>query len=93
MTAANVPMEIDQGEDWSTTIVYTDDFDEPYNVIARDYHHTGDGKMAFRRVHRRRDERGLARQPQPGRFQTHDSEEEEEPVVLDEMRHASVQRT
>jgi hypothetical protein len=34
MGAANVPMEIDQGEDWTTTIVYTDDFDEPYNVIA-----------------------------------------------------------
>ena len=34
MVAANVPMEIDQGEDWTTTIVYTDDFDEPYNVIA-----------------------------------------------------------
>jgi hypothetical protein len=34
MSAANVPMEIDQGEDWTTTIVYTDDFDEPYNVIA-----------------------------------------------------------
>jgi hypothetical protein len=27
-------MEIDQGEDWTTTIVYTDDFDEPYNVVA-----------------------------------------------------------
>jgi hypothetical protein len=26
-------MEIDQGEDWTTSIVYTDDFDEPYNVI------------------------------------------------------------
>src|SRR4051812_48864538 len=34
MAAANVPMEIDQGEDWSATVVYTDDFDEPYNVIA-----------------------------------------------------------
>ena len=34
MGAAYVPMEIDQGEDWTTTIVYTDDFDEPYNVIA-----------------------------------------------------------
>jgi hypothetical protein len=34
MAAANVPMEIDQGEDWTTTIVYTDDFDDPYNVIA-----------------------------------------------------------
>lgn len=34
MGAAYVPMDIDQGEDWTTTIVYTDDFDEPYNVIA-----------------------------------------------------------
>jgi hypothetical protein len=34
MSAAFVPMEIDQGEDWSAAIVYTDDFDEPYNVIA-----------------------------------------------------------
>lgn len=34
MGAAYVPMEIDQGEDWTASIVYTDDFDEPYNVIA-----------------------------------------------------------
>jgi len=34
MGAAFVPMEIDQGEDWTSTIVYTDDFDQPYNVIA-----------------------------------------------------------
>ena len=34
MAAANVPMEIDQGEDWTSSIVYTNDFDEPYNVIA-----------------------------------------------------------
>ena len=34
MGAAFVPMEIDQGEDWTATVVYTDDFDEPYNVIA-----------------------------------------------------------
>jgi hypothetical protein len=34
MSAAFVPMEIDQGEDWTSTVVYTDDFDEPYNVIA-----------------------------------------------------------
>jgi hypothetical protein len=27
-------MEIDQGEDWTASIVYTDDFDQPYNVIA-----------------------------------------------------------
>jgi len=34
MGAAYVPLEIDQGEDWTTTIVYTDDLDQPYNVIA-----------------------------------------------------------
>ena len=34
MSAANVPLEIDQGEDWTTTIVYTDDLDMPHNVIA-----------------------------------------------------------
>jgi hypothetical protein len=34
VSAANVPMEIDQGEDWTSSIVYTDDFDLPYNVIA-----------------------------------------------------------
>lgn len=34
MGAANVPMDIDQGEDWTSTIVYTDDLDEPHNVIA-----------------------------------------------------------
>lgn len=34
MAAANVQMEIDQGEDWTSTIVYTDDNDQPYNVIA-----------------------------------------------------------
>ena len=34
MSAANVPIEIDQGEDWTSSIVYTDDFDQPYNVIA-----------------------------------------------------------
>lgn len=33
MAAAFVPLEIDQGEDWTISIVYTDDFDEPYNVI------------------------------------------------------------
>lgn len=33
MSAANVPMEIDQGEDWSCQLVWTDDFDEPYNVV------------------------------------------------------------
>ena len=30
MGAAYVPLEIDQGEDWSAQIVYTDEFDEPY---------------------------------------------------------------
>lgn len=34
MSAANVPLDIDQGEDWTSTVVYTNDFDEPYNVIA-----------------------------------------------------------
>lgn len=34
MSAANVPIDIDQGEDWTGTIVYTDDLDQPYNVIA-----------------------------------------------------------
>ena len=34
MSAANVPLDIDQGEDWTATIVYTDDLDQPYNVIA-----------------------------------------------------------
>lgn len=34
MSAAHVPLDIDQGEDWSAQIVYTDDFDEPYNIIA-----------------------------------------------------------
>ena len=34
MSAAYVPMEIDQGEDWSAQIVYTDEFDEPYNIKA-----------------------------------------------------------
>lgn len=33
MGAAHVPLDIDQGEDWTATIVYTDDFDQPYNVI------------------------------------------------------------
>jgi len=32
MGAAYVPMEIDQGEDWSAQVIYTDDFDEPYKV-------------------------------------------------------------
>ena len=34
MGAAYVPLDIDQGEDWTATIVYTDDLDQPYNVIA-----------------------------------------------------------
>lgn len=34
MSAANVPLDIDQGEDWTVSIIYTDDFDNPYNVIA-----------------------------------------------------------
>ena len=34
MGAAYVPLDIDQGEDWTAQLVYTDDFDEPYNVVA-----------------------------------------------------------
>jgi len=34
MAAAHVPIVIDQGEDWTASIAYTDDFDVPYNVIA-----------------------------------------------------------
>jgi hypothetical protein len=34
MSAANVPIEIDQGEDWSVQIVWTDDYDEPMKIIA-----------------------------------------------------------
>lgn len=34
MGAAYVPLDIDQGEDWTATIVYTDEMDQPYNVIA-----------------------------------------------------------
>lgn len=34
MGAAYVPMDIDQGEDWTTSVVYTDDYDEPYNIIG-----------------------------------------------------------
>jgi hypothetical protein len=34
MSAGYVPMDIDQGEDFSASIVYTDDFDQPLNVIA-----------------------------------------------------------
>jgi len=33
MSASYVPLEIDQGEDWTASIVYTDDMDEPHNVI------------------------------------------------------------
>jgi hypothetical protein len=34
MTAAYVPLEIDQGEDWTVQIVWTDDYDEPQKIIA-----------------------------------------------------------
>lgn len=34
MGAAYVPLDIDQGEDWTATIIYTDELDQPYNVIA-----------------------------------------------------------
>lgn len=33
MSAANVPLVIDQGEDWSCQIVWTDDYDEPFNIV------------------------------------------------------------
>ena len=33
MAAANVPIEIDQGEDWSAQIVWTDNYDEPYVLV------------------------------------------------------------
>jgi len=33
MGAAHVPLDIDQGEDWTSTIVYTDESDQPYNVV------------------------------------------------------------
>lgn len=32
MSAAYVPLDIDQGEDWSAQIVFTDEFDQPYNL-------------------------------------------------------------
>jgi hypothetical protein len=32
MPAANVPMVIDQGEDWTADVVWTDNFDEPMPV-------------------------------------------------------------
>lgn len=34
MGAAFVPLDIDQGEDWTASIVYTDELDQPHNVIA-----------------------------------------------------------
>jgi len=34
MSAAYVPMDIDQGEDFTAQVVYTDDFDEPYRVVS-----------------------------------------------------------
>lgn len=34
MTAANVPLFIDQGEDWAAQIIWTDDYDEPLPVTA-----------------------------------------------------------
>ena len=33
MSAANVPLIIDQGEDWTVQLVWTDSFDEPVYVI------------------------------------------------------------
>lgn len=34
MGAAAVPLDIDQGEDWTAQIVYVDDHDQPYNIVA-----------------------------------------------------------
>jgi hypothetical protein len=34
MGAAYVPLDIDQGEDWTGNVIYTDDMDQPYNVVA-----------------------------------------------------------
>ena len=33
MTAAHVPMVIYQGEDWTTQVVWTDEYDEPVIVV------------------------------------------------------------
>jgi hypothetical protein len=33
MPAADVPMVIDQGEDWTTDVVWTDSFDDPVEVV------------------------------------------------------------
>jgi len=34
MPAAHVPLDIYQGEDWTAQIVWTDDFDNPQNIVA-----------------------------------------------------------
>lgn len=34
MPAAYVPLVIDQGEDWTAQLVWTDEYDEPQNVVA-----------------------------------------------------------
>lgn len=34
MTAAYVPLSIDQGEDWTVQLVWTDDYSEPIPVVA-----------------------------------------------------------
>jgi len=34
MGAAFVPLDIDQGEDWTASIVYTDQLDQPYTLIS-----------------------------------------------------------
>lgn len=33
MPAANVPMEIDQGEDWTVDLIWTDEYDNPVPVV------------------------------------------------------------
>lgn len=33
MSAANVPIVVDKGEDFTAQIIYTDDFDQPLNMV------------------------------------------------------------
>jgi hypothetical protein len=33
MAAVKVDLVIDQGEDWASQMIYTDEYDEPYNII------------------------------------------------------------
>lgn len=50
MPAANVPIIIDQGEDWTVQLIWTDNYDEPQNVLApcrMDVKHTLTGQTMF----------------------------------------------